>query len=72
LNNKVSASPDESLGQQFEKLWQVVEQMRIALSEGRSLPDGALQKLEYLSSRLKFIGDRENVWTSSTNNGHLW
>jgi adenylate cyclase len=58
LNNKVSASPDESLGQQFEKLWQVVEQMRIALSEGRSLPDGALQKLEYLSSRLKFIGDR--------------
>jgi adenylate cyclase len=58
LNNKVSASPDESLGQQFEKLWQVVEQMRIALSEGRGLPDGALQKLEYLSSRLKFIGDR--------------
>jgi adenylate cyclase len=58
LNSQVSGSPDESLGQQFDKLWQVVEQMRIALSVGRSLPDGALQNLEYLSTRLKFIGDR--------------
>jgi adenylate cyclase len=57
LNSQVSGSPDESLGRQFDKLWQVVEQIQIALSEGRSLPDGALQNLEYLSTRLKFIGD---------------
>jgi adenylate cyclase len=58
LNNKVFESPDDSIGQQVERLCQIVEQMRSSFSEGRSLPDGILERLDFISNRLKFFANK--------------
>jgi len=58
LKNKISESPDESLGKQVENLAQVVERMRSSYSDGRDIPEGVLDGLEHLSIRLKFLSNK--------------
>jgi adenylate cyclase len=58
LSNQVPDLAAEGLERQVEELWQVIEQIRAPLSDGRNLPDGALQGLEHLSKRLKTIGEK--------------
>ncbi|MFO7625079.1 MAG: hypothetical protein R6V73_12075, partial [Anaerolineales bacterium] len=58
MKNKISESPDESLGKQVENLAQVVERMRSSYSDGRDIPEGVLDGLEHLSIRLKFLSNK--------------
>lgn len=58
MSNQVPDLAAEGLERQVEELWQVIEQIRAPLSDGRNLPDGALQGLEHLSKRLKTIGEK--------------
>ena len=58
MKNKISETPDESLGKQVENLAQVVERMRSSYSDGRDIPEGVLDGLEHLSIRLKFLSNK--------------